>query len=54
MFESEILNGLLGGVFAIVIPSLIAIKFLSWLLDSGSTLKHKRVTMRDRIAKKQY
>jgi hypothetical protein len=53
MFENEFLNGLMGAVFGILIPGLIAIKLLSWFLDSLSELvKPKRITMKDRLKRK--
>lgn len=52
MFENEFLNGLMGAIFGILIPSLIAIKFLSWLLDSQSKPKSEIITMKDRLKRK--
>ena len=50
MFESEILNGLIGAIFGILVPGLMAIKLFSWLLDPPTKrIKPKRITMKDRL-----
>jgi len=54
MFENEVVNLLSGGIVAILIPALIAIKFLDWLfgLDTNNDLEHENITIHKRLAKR--
>lgn len=52
MFENELLNYLFFAFFGLLLPSLIAIKFLDWLLNINQPSKTKRITMNERLNQK--
>jgi len=55
MFDNEILNAIMGGIFGILIPALIAIKLLDWLFHfvRRKALKEEGTNIHKRLAKRK-